>query len=369
MTKATAPRTAHLYSDGTLLTKDERIKRLVRLKVWHKKTVDLMERFDFYERLSANALEGMHIAFPGRPGVGKSLLLKKIRNKILEREARAAGYTIQGTAIQAPWGDWRPVLRVVTPHKVTTPNFADNILFSLGAEDHFGNEGPKTRLIKRKLGEQRVRWILLDEFQRLTDHRTEKFAYLAGDWLKDVLNEEEAREKFEGYPGFVHAALFGTQSMAPLFLGNGQFARRSKGSFPFEPHDWIDPTDRALFFDTLDKFDEMLPFPERSLADTITKFHIHRATDAIISRVATLAQVAGLKAIDLDLPFITAQLFEETFDELAWELGSSDYHPRQNPWRDKGHSPGFMKAPIQDVTRRTRVRGSASTAKPDFSKT
>ena len=367
MTDTPATRRAHLAVDGSPLPRAERERRLSRMKVWHPRAVDLIGRFAFFERFVADALEGKHIAVPGRPGIGKSQLVKKLRTSVLDREARTLGYPIQGTAILAPWGDWRPILRVKTPPKVQIMSFAEAFLVALGDEDPtYGKEGEKTLRIKQKLGEQRTRILLIDEFQSLTDFRTDKFAYLAADWLKDLLNEEDA--SYVGYPGFVHAAFFGTQTMTPLFVGNGQLARRGVGLHPFKPYDWVVPAERALFGQTLDKLDAMMPFEERSLADERTRFRIHRATDAVISRIATLLQVAGFKAIDMGDKSISPKLMEESFDDLGWELGSSDFHPRANPWREQTTEPGFVNAPVVDTSRKTRVRGKPSGVQPDFRK-
>ncbi|WP_375462654.1 AAA family ATPase [uncultured Methylobacterium sp.] len=313
----------------------------------------------------------MHISIPGRPGVGKSQLLRKIRRQVLDREAEASGYRIEGYALQAPWGDWRPILRVATPPEVTIASMATAMLRALADEDpEYGDKGEKTRRILAKLMEQRVRIILIDEFQHLTDHRTDKFAYAAADWLKGLLNEEDATPEWkrDGSGFFVHAVFFGTQTMNAMFVGNGQLARRGRGVHPFRPYDWVDPAERALFGQTLDKIDRMLPFPEASFTGDAIRFDLHRATDAVISRIAAITQLAGFKALDLGQPNITPNLFEQAFDELLWEIGSDDFYARPNPWREKNHEPGIMNAPAPDPSRKTRIKGKKRNDTPDFSK-
>ncbi|WP_331302681.1 AAA family ATPase [Methylobacterium oryzae] len=364
-------RTAHLDATGRLLPLAERQRRLMRLKVWHTLAKAIIARFDRFEDMTRSALEGMHIAIPGRPGVGKSQLVKKIRNDVLAREAKTAGYAVRGTAIDAPGGDWRPVLRVPTPPEVTVASFAEAFLHALADEDPaFGDKGQKTRRVRRKLQEQRTRIVLVDEFQHLTDHRTEKFAYAAADWLKGILNEQDGEPDEDGVIGefFVHAAFFGTHSMQTMFVGNGQLASRARGVFPLAAYDWIDPAQRALYRDTLHAVDRMLPFPEPTFADETVHFDLHRATDGVMRRIAAILQVAGFEALALGQTRITPELLKDAFDTLAWELGSSDFHPRANPWREKKHDPGFRDAPVPDTTRKTRIRGTGNSVAPSFGK-
>lgn len=310
--------------------------------------------------------------FPARSGMGKTQIVKKLRKQILEREAVASGLQAGRNSIDATYGDWRPVLRIEMPSEVTVISLAEALLHGLGdPEPETGTKATKQARVRALLEEQRVRLILFDETQHLVDERTDRFAYKAADWLKSqILNERDSDDDDdENDIGelFSHAIFFGTPKMQKLFQNNGQLQRRCKGVHDYKPYNWIDTSERKEFISFLANVDLRLPFPESSnLADPSVAYRIHAATDAVIGRVMGLIQTAGTVALDLGEACIPEHLLSDAFDSLQWSVGSPDFQPRLNPWRNAGHGPGFVDAPAEDHSRRTRVRGKPRPVEPTF---
>lgn len=372
MTEHARIRSAHLDDQGNLLSQDERDRRLMRLKIRHPLAEDVLAKIARFRRMAKHALEGISLAVPGRSGAGKSQIIKRLRRDILKEAADAAGLVASETGIATPEGDWRPVLVVPTPPSVRIITLATAILTALGDEDpEFGVEGAKTARVRRKLQEQKVRLILFDEFQHLVEHRTDTFAFKAGDWLKSILNEQDGSaapvEERTGY--FVHAIFFGRPSIAALFQQNGQFCRRNRGIAHLSAFDWVDVEKREVFLQTLQNLDLAMPFPEWSgFANPGYALDLHRATDGVIGRIMSLIQGAGMAAMDAGHSRITETVVSETFEFLEAGKGSDDFAARDNPWTQKLKMAGDPEGLVADASRRTRMRGKPPRNEPDFRK-
>lgn len=373
MTEHARIRTAHLDAKGNLLPQDERDRRLMRLKIKHPHAEDVVAKIAVFRRMAKHALEGISLAVPGRSGAGKSQVIKRLRRDLLKEAADATGLVASETGIETPDGDWRPVLVVPTPSNVRIMTLASAILAALGDEDpEFGVEGAKTARVRRKLQEQKVQIILFDEFQHLVEHRTDTFAFKAGDWLKTILNEQDGSMPVpmgerSGY--FVHAVFFGRPSITALFQQNGQFCRRNRGIAHLRAFDWIDPEERATYVRTLHGLDLALPFPEWSgFSNPSFALDIHRATDGVIGRIMSLIQGAGMEAMVAGNPRITEQNVSDTFEYHESGKGTDEFAARDNPWTQKHKAPGNPAGAIVDASRKTRMRGKPRANDPDFRK-
>lgn len=88
MTDQTPIRTAHLDPQGNLLDEDERVRRLMRLKIHHPQAEYVVGKVAIFRRMAKHALEGISLAVPGRSGSGKSRLIARLRRDILKETAR-----------------------------------------------------------------------------------------------------------------------------------------------------------------------------------------------------------------------------------------------------------------------------------------
>lgn len=369
-------RTSHLGKDGQPLSVSECQRRLMRLKFEHPRFKAVVKRFEHFELMAEHALEGISLAVPGRSGMGKTLLIKHLRKTVMARESLQRGLdTIDGKVLLGPDGDLRPILRIELLPQVTTIGLAETLLKALGDENPLsGTRAQKMGRVREKLQQQAVRVVLVDETQHFTDKRTDQAGYAAAEWFKSLMNEADGSPESDGSRGdyFMHAVFFGTPAMLKLFTGNGQLSRRNKGGIHrFRPWGWMNENERAEYKLVLAKLDRMLPFPESSrLADETMALRIHRATDAVISRITTLMQHAGTIALSEGSSRIDDDMLCDAFDQLGWDLGTDDFAARSNPWRDKELVPGWEDAPAAayDNSRVTRMRGRVRNDDPTYEK-
>ncbi len=83
--------------------------------------------------------------------------------------------------------------------------------------------------VQQHLQAQGVQLLIIDEIQQLTDHRTQRFAYVATEMFKDLLNRNLCQMVFAGMP-----------SASVMLEVNEQSEGRNAVRFEMEPYDWND---------------------------------------------------------------------------------------------------------------------------------
>lgn len=181
-----------------------------------------------------------------------------------------------------------PVLYVELPSQPTAKAIAERMLVAMG--DPFSERGSteqKLHRIRRLLVECRVELIMLDEFQHITDRLDDRARDIAGDMLKNMMNETNIPFVFLGGP-----------SCRSYFLVNPQLGRRCSPKIDLAPFGVATSDQRREFQKLMKALDERLPF-QGSSALVDVKF-ARRLWMASFGLVGQLTQLVGA-ALDIAL--------------------------------------------------------------------
>lgn len=202
-----------------------------------------------------------------------------------------------------------PVLNIVL-HRACTPKMlAEQMLRALGVPEGLcskGTEPTLTERVKHHLIEQRVKVVILDEFQHLLDHRTRHGVSRVADYIKTLLNL--------GVASFV---LSGVPEAEAIYTENLQLMRRSLGHFQLKPLDKNDPQDRVDFRDIMKQLQEMLPVPTTvDLNHKVMRSRILDFAAGTLGRSVDFLHALGTRAISRDLDYIDYALIRQTAYEM-----------------------------------------------------
>lgn len=132
--------------------------------------------------------------------------------------------------------------------------------------------------IIHQLREQKLRLLIIDEFQHLIDHDRDRVVHLTTDWLKTILDEAGVPVVCVGLPKSIE-----------VIRANAQLERRTSKVTTMHPFAW-EGADQALSFRAfLELFEQALPFAVPSnLSNPVLARAIHQASSGFVGRVSQL---------------------------------------------------------------------------------
>jgi type II secretory pathway predicted ATPase ExeA len=149
--------------------------------------VAAFNEIEFALRLYRETGLAQNILIVGDSGAGKTTLCLSILKKY--------------PRFSLPDRDVVPVLYVETPTPATLVNLANAILSSLGDPGaHNGTLQDKKRRIAHFLRELKVEMIIFDETQHVQERGRQYTQYMAGDWLKQLVDSSKLPTVFVGLP-------------------------------------------------------------------------------------------------------------------------------------------------------------------------
>ncbi len=251
---------ADLVVDGR-----EAITRLRSAVIGHSRLVKAERHLRDLHAENRTADEQRCILICGDTGSGKTSLLRRFSLPFQERVT--------------PEADILPVLQVVCPAKCTIKSLAETMLVQLGdPRPGLGTVPSLTRRVLTLLEGRGVEIVLLDEFQQLVDHRTERVAVEVSDWVKSLLNG-----------GPCPIALVGMPGAERVLDANPQLARRCMARVGLTEFDPGSEQDRLEFRNILGRLEKVLDLPQSS--------GLHRADLSLRIQVATGGLLGGVAAL------------------------------------------------------------------------
>ena len=290
----------------------------------------------------------------GKPGVGKSTVLRKFA-------AKRAG------PFETSKGSVRPVVLIEVPANPKESNLFDAFLLALGAGDLcVGDPEDRRRAVVTQLGLQHVHMIILDEFTHVIEDRTEKFTKKAVRQLKALLNQ-----------GACQIVFAGTDELVGLHEVYGQMKRRDDGDFILTPFDWEDEDDRWEWEQILgtiggetmegEEREGILTIPSSPpLTDERRAHNLHKATGGNISSLMKLLFRATAIAYDEKDKMLTDVVFADAFEfRRRGDMKAANPFGRSRKRRRK---PTLTELPPGAETELTGLRKGKRQDRDSFSK-
>lgn len=365
MTDQNSARTSHLSAAGEPLDRGERVRRLTGMMINHPKAEAVHEAIDRFVDLAKHETHGINYLVRGPSRIGKSKLSYSVYQKLLKKEADAIGQPVRGNFIELDDRDIRPVVWMEAKSDTTTEGLLEILLEELGdPSPASGKKSEKERRLAKQLTIQRVKVVIIDEIQHFAQHRTERFRYKLGDWLKSYLqnvryNSYHDRDVVE--KSFTHVIGFGTEEADILLHKNEQFQGRNVGVHNFFPYRWDIESEREVYLDLLNTIDASIPFAEWSCFDEIHRANkLHEASNGSLGLTMKLIKAAGMMAIRDESDRILDIHLRDGFDEFEKLM--------DNPWRIDDEPGNSRKKAAVRPNRSTTLKGKGPSTEPSFHK-
>ena len=237
--------------------------------------------------------------FVAPSGCGKSTAVKQAVERLKVKPEIAANSLL-------------PILYCKLPAKCAIKTMATALLYGLNdplAERH--SNGVNEMRIVNLLQAQRVKMLILDEFQELVPTLLHHNALEVTNWLKNVLDGAHVPVICVGLP----------ESLAVVRL-NKQLRRRTTKLMKMKPFEWDGGEESNRFKAFLHLYEKEMQFPDPSnLASADLAERIHIASDGLVGLVAQLIY----EAIDVSMrrssgpDCLTLEDFSEAYDDLPYE--------------------------------------------------
>ena len=226
------------------------------------------------QRLSKKSNEPQCISLEGRPGAGKTTLVKAHADLYPRRE------TDEGTEI--------PVFYMLTPSPVTVKGMAETMLERLGdPAAHRGSQPSLNSRLSKLIVDCKVELVILDDFHHLIDTKTNRILRTVSDWLKVLLKETQVPFLVVGIEGQV----------GEILKENEQLSRLFAEQVTLTPFEWnvADPEQTSI-----KEFTNFILFAEKMIGITLPTelpraellFRMHYATDGVVANIMNLMRYA-----------------------------------------------------------------------------
>jgi hypothetical protein len=238
----------------------------------HTRFNELHQDIELCQQLSQLADEAQCMSLEGRPGTGKTTLVKSYAHTFQRDESCTT------TRI--------PVFYMETPSPVTVKGMAARMLEVIG--DPAAHRGPLWAMNSRLIDYLKlcqVQWVILDDFHHLIDKETDRILETVSDWLKVLIKETQVPFLVVGLEGRVELILKSNEQLSRLF------AMRET----LHPFDW-DPRDAAAtqaFASFVQVVETGIQFP---LSDELPRaellHRLHYATGGVVGYMMNLLRFA-----------------------------------------------------------------------------
>jgi energy-coupling factor transporter ATP-binding protein EcfA2 len=220
------------------------------------------------QRLSRKSNEPQCISLEGRPGAGKTTLVKAYASAFPRRETEG------GTEI--------PIFYVLTPSPVTVKGMAETMLEQLG--DPLAHRGSQPSLNSRLIGliiACKVALVILDDFHHLIDTKTNRILRTVSDWLKVLIKETQVPFLVVGIEGQVQQILRENEQLSRLFA-----EQETLSPFKWDVADESALKDFANFIMFAEKMIGIALPTELSRPELLHRMHY--ATEGVIANIMNL---------------------------------------------------------------------------------
>lgn len=236
---------------------------------------DLHKTIRRCQRLSKKSKEPQCLSLEGRPGAGKTTLVKAYADSFPRVE------TEEGTDI--------PIFYVQTPSPVTVKGMAEEMLEQLGdPAAHKGNQPALNSRLSKLIVACKVELVVLDDFHHLIDTKTNRILRTVSDWLKVLIKETQVPFLVVGIEGQVQQILKENQQLSRLFAEQVTLS-------PFK-WDVADPKQTSI-----KEFASFILFAEKMIGITLPVelarvellYRLHYATEGVVANIMNLLRYAA----------------------------------------------------------------------------
>jgi hypothetical protein len=245
--------------------------------------------------------EGTCLFLVGEPRIGKTTAIDEFIFELHEHccaeyDGRE-GYVVTGLeaftasmaiTVETPTGYERPLVKVLVGSRPTFNDLLADVLLCLGiVVPKAATFGERLQILKTQLIGQKVRMIVFDEVQHISEHRGTEGAYKAADVFKVLMKAPRVQLVCAGLPHAVE-----------IIDANPQVARLTQRICHMHPFKLdLEPNSELMIF--MQTLNAQLPFDKPSMmADADLALRVALYSDCIAGRIALLTHTAVDHAIE-----------------------------------------------------------------------
>ncbi|WP_298472737.1 TniB family NTP-binding protein [uncultured Psychrobacillus sp.] len=279
--------------DITLLTKEEKLKKIDILRIAHPEFKKALELIRMCHATHLNYSEPQCLLITGNYGTGKSSIMEiylQKHQKIIPLE--------RTTKVAILAGDIR--------YPTTINTFLESMLYHLGdSHPTKGTIGNKQHRLIKFISDSEVELIMLDEFQHFVNRDgNDKINHSVADCLKSIINSTK-----------VPVVLIGMDESELVLKANGQLKRRFSFRHHLNSFNCVNAERTDYFRLLLNNLDEKLPF--KNLAGL--KEHgmwekFNGATNGNMNSLMKIVRTAAKYAVEAEQEKIEMEHFSKAFE-------------------------------------------------------
>jgi hypothetical protein len=259
--------------------------------------------------------EGTCLFLVGEPRVGKTTAIDELTGELhagfLAEYRTKDGYDVKeldpvtasmAVSIETPTGFERPIIKVLVGSRPTYNELLADVLLCLGIPvPKRATFGERLHLLRTQLIGQKVRMVVFDEVQHISEHRGAEGAYKAADVFKVLLKATCVQIVCAGLP---HAL--------EIVDASNQIAGLTHRVHHIRPFD-LDLNHNSELMTFLRTINEELPFDRVSkMAEPDVALRIALFSDLLAGRIALLTHAAVAYAIEANHPRIDMEVLATT---------------------------------------------------------
>lgn len=280
------------------------------LLIHHPQFLDIIEKIEECQELTADSAEPRCLLVYGCPGVGKTTVMRSFANRFPLQE------TETGVKI--------PVFYMMTPSPVTVKTMSQSMLMALGepAAHKFNSQPLMNQHLAELLKDKcEVNLVVLDEFHHLFDFKTNKVLADVSEWLKTIIKSTQKT--------FV---LVGTDSVCAILEANKQLGRFFRHvnlkPFTWDPRSAEKCLEFARFIRAAEKHIGVPLCPGEP--SEIVLAAVHQATGGVASNIIILYRESLVYMEKTERDVLTMEVLSE-----AYQTGLQAYTKAPNPFYSK----------------------------------
>jgi hypothetical protein len=259
----------------------------------HIRFNELHQDIQLCQHLSQLADEAQCMSLEGRPGTGKTTLVKSYAHTFQRDET--------GTTTHIP------AFYMETPSPVTVKGMAARMLEVIG--DPAAHRGPLWAMNSRLIDYLKlcqVQLVILDDFHHLIDKETDRILETVSDWLKVLIKETQVPFLVVGLDGRVELILKSNEQLSRLFA-----VREKLHPFAWNPGDTAATQAFASFVQVVETGIQFPLSDELPRAELLHRFHY--ATGGVVGYVMNLLRFALWLADRQQIDMLSLAVLSQAF--------------------------------------------------------